>query len=343
MSNSISYGKFSISVFACAVFSIYSNFILIVSTSQAAEAKPEITNCMQEKILNAEDAMTLGDIRKQCQKTFTGIKKLETESHLEWRKRSQSVAWNNQFVLSVHKPNYVLLFAQNNETNEAPFAKQYPNEDTTLDETEVKFQISVKFPLALDLFERNDDIFFAYTNRSFWQLYQTKSGPFRETNHEPEIFYSLKTNWDFLGFNNKMVNMGFVHQSNGRGGTLSRSWNRIYALFVLEKNNWVLGFKPWYRISENAVDDDNPDIEDFMGNFELTGIYSAGNHTFSAMLRNNLDSTNNRGAIQIDWVFPLDKYIDGYVQYFNGYGESMIDYNYDQESIGVGVALTGWL
>ncbi|MFV2059836.1 MAG: phospholipase A [Gammaproteobacteria bacterium] len=341
MHNKIKQGRFSIVFFA--ILFIFINFNIAVVKLHAAEQQPKIEQCLQDKIVQADNTMTVGEIRLLCQKIVNDAGAKTTESNLERRQQFQSVAWENPFVLSVHKPNYVLILAKNSETNEAPFEKQYPNEDTNLDNTEAKFQISVKFPIALDLFERNDDIFFAYTNRSFWQLYRTTSGPFRETNHEPELFYSLKTNWNIFGLKNKMVNMGYVHQSNGRGGTLSRSWNRLYALFVLEKNNWVFGFKPWYRISENIEDDDNPDIEDFMGNFELTGIYTKGHHTFSAMLRNNLKSTDNRGAIQIDWVFPLDRYINGYVQYFSGYGESMIDYNYDQESIGIGLALTGWL
>ncbi|MFV1984447.1 MAG: phospholipase A [Thiohalomonadales bacterium] len=341
MYNKIKQGMFSVLVFMLVTLSL--NFIIIVNKTYAAEETPEIEQCLQEKIMQADNSMTVAELRLHCQKIVTGTDAgngtTEVTSNLEHRAQSQKAAWKNPFVISVHKPNYVLLFAKNKNTNEAPFEKQLPNEDTSLDDSELKFQISVKFPLALNLFERNDEIFFAYTNRSFWQLYKTISGPFRETNHEPEIFYSLKTKLNFF----KMVNMGFVHQSNGRAGTLSRSWNRLYALFVFEKNNWVLGFKPWYRISEKIEDDNNPDIEDYMGNFEFTGVYTKGHHTFSAMVRNNLKSTDNRGAVQIDWVFPLTKYFSGYVQYFNGYGESMIDYNYDQESIGIGFALSGWL
>jgi len=309
----------------------------------AAEIKSEIDKCIQIEMLQAGDSVTVGEVRERCGKKLTKSSKTIKETHIERRLYLEKSARDNPFVFSVHKPNYILLFAHNDKTNEAPFANQFPSEDTSMDDTEVKFQISAKFPLAVDLFEGRGDVYFAYTNRSFWQLYNDNSGPFRETNHEPEVFLTLKNDWKLLGFTNTFINIGIVHQSNGRAATLSRSWNRIYASFVFERDNIVIGFKPWYRIPEDESDDDNPDIEDYMGNFELTGIYKYDQHTFSAMLRNNLKSDDNRGAIQIDWSFPLTKHVNGYIQYFNGYGESLIDYNYDQESIGIGFALTSWI
>ena len=323
--------------------SIFLSFFLATHSVIAADNKSEIDNCMQSKILQADNNVTVDEIRQQCQKTLANVGETTKKSNIERRQQFEKVAWDNPFVISVHKPNYVLLLAHNEKTNEEPFKNEFPDEEIALGDDEVKFQISVKFPLALNLFDGQGDVFFAYTNRSFWQLYNTASEPFRETNHEPEVFYVLKNDWEFLGFKSNFVNMGLVHQSNGRRGLLSRSWNRIYALFVFEKDNLVLGFKPWYRIPESEGNDDNPDIEDYMGNIEFTTVYTKGRHTFSGMLRNNLQSSGNRGALQIDWVFPLSRYFSGYLQYFSGYGESMIDYNYDQQSIGIGFALTGLL
>jgi len=314
---------------------LYFSLILLSSISTGSIAGSDsVTQCIQKTTATSDDTVTVGEIKQSCNDT-------SDLTHVQMRLASQQIAHNNRYLLSTHKPNYILIFANNDMTNEAPFELQFPNSDTSLDDTEVKFQISAKYPLVKNVFG-DSTVFFAYTNRSFWQLYNENSAPFRETNHEPEIFLLMPTTLELFGFKNSFINLGFVHQSNGRAGTLSRSWNRIYASFLFERGDLLINFKPWYRIKEDDIDDDNPDIEDYMGNFELTGVYKLGNHTFSAMLRNTLDSNNN-GAVQLDWVFPFTKTLSGYIQYFNGYGESLVDYNYDQESIGIGVTLGGWL
>lgn len=304
--------------------------------------------CLVDSLAEAESQTTVGDIRKACRKKTAKSAQeqmlIPDDSVVAERLREEKATEDNAFVITPYLPNYILLAAYNTAgVNESPFEEAFPGKKTDLSDTEVKFQISFKFPLIKNLFGNNGDLYAAYTNRSFWQVYNTDSSPFRETNHQPEAWLRFYNGREFLGIRNVLNDIGVVHQSNGRSGSLSRSWNRIYARFVFEKDNLAFAIQPWYRIEESEDNDDNPDIEDYLGNFELKGAYKQGEHTFGFMFRNNLDFDRNRGAAQLDWSFPIHGHLRGYVQWFNGYGESLIDYKRNVNSIGVGIKLTDWL
>lgn len=243
------------------------------------------------------------------------------------------------FVLTPYKPNYILPITYNETPNNTPFDTSNYGE---LDNYEIKFQISIKFPIIDNLFGEQGSIQFAYTNLSFWQAYNKQaSSPIRETDHEPELFLIFENDWKLLGFKNRLIQLGFVHQSNGQSGTLSRSWNRIYADFIFEKGNYYLSFRPWIQVG-NTGQDDNPDIETYMGHGEFRAVYAGRKHILSVMLRNNFHSPNY-GAVEVDWSFPLSRRAKWFIQYFNGYGESLIDYNAPVNRLGIGIALTDWL
>lgn len=252
---------------------------------------------------------------------------------------------NNPFVITPHKPNYALVtYAES--PNQAPFDEF----NLDLQNVEIKFQFSVKIPLAREMFNDNGYLFVAYTQKAHWQMFNSgMSAPFRDTNHEPELFISFLTRQPFLGMTNRLVNLGINHQSNGRSGSQSRSWNRLYAEFILEKDHFYLSVKPWWRIPEeeksdpqDVTGDDNPDITDYMGYGEVTGLYELKRHRLGFMVR-NLFSNPYRGAVQLDWSLPLRNKVRGYVQYYNGYGETLLDYNFYSNRIGIGVMLIDWL
>jgi phospholipase A1 len=265
----------------------------------------------------------------------------EEASIIERRKREEQRARVSAFAITPHRQNYLFFVTYDSKPNKETY--EFAAQDVP-ERYEVKFQLSFKLLLWEKMFGRNGDLFLGYTQRSFWQFYdKTLSSPFRETNHEPEIFVKFDTDFNVLGLRHRLFLIGFNHQSNGRGEPLSRSWNRVYAEFVAERGNFVIALKPWYRIPEKEEDDDNPDIEKYMGYGELIAAYWLKGHVFSIMLRNNMRGDENKGAVEIGWSFPITHNIRGFVQYFNGYGESLVDYNDTSNRIGLGVMLNDWI
>ena len=241
--------------------------------------------------------------------------------------------------VTFHRSNYALVLSYNAFPNPAPLQAVDP--DKTLVKPEVTFQLSFKARLWRDIFGENLALWAAYTQRSFWQLYNfDDSSPFRDTNYEPELLLTLGTRLDLLGLNLRFVQAGVNHQSNGQSEPLSRSWNRIVANAGLERGPFSLLLKGWVRVPD--ADDDNPGMTQYLGCGESWGFYFLGRHRLGVMLRDNLNVRENRGALQVEWSFPLFAMMAGYVQYFLGYGESMLDYDHRVHRIGVGFILSDW-
>ncbi len=325
-------------------------FISIGSVTLASEKKVTMESCLAEMLSSAPDDMTIGELRTACSEKIgrSEIAAVEGEKPSALDKRLETDQENilKPFTIMAHKQNYILLGAHNFAGySEEEFVEFADDDDALPDDTEVQFQISIKTPLAIDLFDADIDIFAAYTVRSFWQLYNDeRSSPFRETNHEPEAWVQFHPDFEFFGFKN-LTALGFVHQSNGRSSNLSRSWNRVFANFIFNRGHFAISLKPWYRIQEDSEDDDNPDITDFLGHGEIRMAYKWDEHVFTFMSRNNIESGFSDGAVELGWSFPLwdFPYLKGYVQYFSGYGESLIDYDRYVNRIGLGLILTDLL
>ncbi|MCU0868544.1 MAG: phospholipase A [Burkholderiales bacterium] len=245
--------------------------------------------------------------------------------------------------LRTHQPNYVLPSRWSSDPNTTPTS---PTLGTIgplpLHDAETKYQFSFKTKLVQGLMGDRVDLWGAYTQQSSWQVY-ADSAPFRESNYEPELIATVRLPVTFGPVRLRMVNLGLVHQSNGRSLQLSRSWNRVYAQFGAEIGDFTLLVRPWWRIPEDRANDDNPDITRFVGRGDAWLLWRGGGHSLGLMVRNNLSTTTNRGAVQLDWRFPLYRNFKGYVQLFSGYGETMIDYNHRQDTVGIGFSLSDWL
>ena len=251
-----------------------------------------------------------------------------------------------------YRQNYLILRKTNspNARPGSPLADHNSFVPYDMDSGEAKFQLSFKADVGSQqhidfLGIKTFRLWIAYTQQSYWQIFNTRnSSPFRETNYEPELIATLGTG-NTAGL--KLINLGWLHQSNGRPLPESRSWNRLYLQGGWEwNNNTSFLVRGWKRISEKPEKDDNPDIVDYMGRFDLVARWEPmdKSQAIAVLLRNNLSGKPNRSFVQIDWATPV-KFGNAarvHAQITSGYGESLIDYNYRQTTFGLGFSFREW-
>jgi phospholipase A1 len=238
------------------------------------------------------------------------------------------------FGILPYRRNYILPLSHNDNPN-----RDLPPDLVPQDDLEIKFQLSFQVPVWENLIRDDLDVYFGYTQLSYFQAYnQDYSSPFRETAYEPELGLHWQPGLELWGWRLTDARLAVNHQSNGRSEPASRSWNRILGTLRLERGDLSVALRGWRRIEEDGDDDDNPDITDFLGYGELFLGYDLGRHRLGLMVRNPGD----HGAAQLDWSYPLTDHVRLYLQYFNGYGESLIDYDHASDRISAGFLFSEW-
>ena len=256
---------------------------------------------------------------------------------------------SKKFKIVAYKPIFFLLGNYTTDINNFPVSDNPLNsveEASNFSNLELKFQLSFKTRAIKNLFGKKigGDIWIGYTQASRWQLYSANiSRPFRETNYEPELMLIFPTAYSFLGIEGIFAGIGINHQSNGRSNPLSRSWNRIILQFGWENDSFSFLLKPWWRLQEDAIEDNNPGIENYVGRTEFLTAFSKGKHDISVVAKHSLrGGSRNRGSIQLDYAVNILDNLQIQAQLFHGYGESLIDYNHGQTTFGIGLSLLQW-
>lgn len=227
--------------------------------------------------------------------------------------------------------------------------------------TDAKIELSVRTKIAKGLFKSSDDdesdhdsLWFAYSQKSYWQVFNKElSRPFRSTDFEPEAIYIYPHQIGLpFGWNYRLTGAGVVHQSNGQSLPLSRSWNRAYVFGAAEKQLSPSSFlivqaKVWRRFRESATDDDNPGIENFVGRGEFLADWQINpRNSLGVTLKHSLRS-DAKGSARVDWMLapkssPSYSGLRYHVQLFNGYGDSLLDYNRRRTVLSLGLSLVDW-
>lgn len=256
------------------------------------------------------------------------------QSALDKRIHNENLIANNRFGIGFDQPTYILPFyyTGNPDQNIGPT----PRNQSIMKE-EFKAHLSLKFPIWPHIYGSTWSIGASYTQLSYWQVYN-KSQFFRETNYEPAVFVSdhYLPNW--------LISSGVVHESNGRGGMYERSWNRAYADLTFSGEHWMISVKPWILIFKaDSSELHNKDIAKYLGYERIVVAYKYARQEWSAMLRNSIESGFQRIGLELDYSFPIHGILHGYLQYFHGYGQSLIEYNQKTNSFGIGIALSNWI
>ncbi len=217
-----------------------------------------------------------------------------------------------------------------------------------------KFQISFRYRLFDDKgsWARKlpwiDDLYLSFSQTSLWDLNEL-SKPFRDSSYRPRLFYA---NPDLARASDGQVRFGIEtglgHESNGKDGDASRSYNMVYVrptLTVGDPDGLRFFVAP--LIHNYMGEDDNPDIADYRGYVDLLfGVGSKGGLDFWATLRKG--TRRNYGSAELNLSYPLSKLSGGdltgwlTLQYFGGYGESLLNYRDKLDSqlrLGIAVAL----
>lgn len=252
------------------------------------------------------------------------------------------------FIVRTYLPNFVLPVHLTSNVNRSPSSPSHPDGGYNPDykPAEAKLQLSLRAKVAENLLLPGADLWVAYTQRSLWQVWDSKdSSPFRSTDYQPEAIYVVPVpeQWGALpfGVNLRMLQLGLAHQSNGQSDPLSRSWNRMYVGAGFEYGDFgvLLRTNQRLRVQNN---DDNPDLVKFVGRNEISVGWAPGVSTVNLTWRTNF-SPVERGSLQLDWTYPVFAKqplgLRWYAQLFSGYGETMLDYNHKQTSVGFGLTL----
>lgn len=218
------------------------------------------------------------------------------------------------------------------------------------DEPAGKFQFSLKYRL-LDLGTVSPrwatrTIQFAYTQCSLWDI-GSESSPFHDTSYMPEVMFEALTpetdsrsNVNWLGFQ-----AGYKHESNGRDGPLSRSLDiaQLRAAVALGKlDGWhvIIAPKVWAYLNTS---DYNEDIEDYRG-YGTLQLIAGKNDGPTLSLSTWAGKDFDHASLQLDLnvpirmtMFDVKSYL--LIQYFNGYGENLRDYDQKSDTIRAGFAI----
>lgn len=201
--------------------------------------------------------------------------------------------------------------------------------------SDVKFQLSIRQIVTNSVLPLKTYLFFTYSQLAYWDIFQ-ESLPFRDLNFNPTLGVGK-----YLVHNNRYIGgiaLQLEHESNGKDGDASRSWNKIsFGSNLYFQRSWMIQTKLWIPIVDG---ENNKDIVKYKGWGFIGANYRYKDCYFGAVLTKR-GGWNLNHNLQLSMSYKHSKEANQYlfIEYYNGYGESLLDYNQFRHRIRVGFVI----
>ena len=201
---------------------------------------------------------------------------------------------------------------------------------------DVKFQLSIRQRLTQSVLPFKSFLYLTVSQKSYWNLYR-KSAPFRDTNFNPTLSLAkiIIRNNELKG----VASLSLEHESNGRDSLANRSWNMV----ALSASYF---FNPRFKIEGKIwapfwIAEENSDIVKLRGLGYVEFHYrSADERLWMSLQLNPRKKFGNLNTIfEVHYKVGPKANQYWFLQYYNGYGESMMDYNRCASMLRVGFSI----
>jgi hypothetical protein len=207
----------------------------------------------------------------------------------------------------------------------------------TRENTNVKFQISIAQRLTRSTLPWGTYLYLFYTQKVFWNVLEN-SMPMTDLNFNPGIGLAkpLFVKNRFIG----KLTMMLEHESNGRDGTASRSWNKVsLGANIMIDPAFTIHGKFWIPIIDGQ---NNKDILDYCGIYQTGMQFNTLNNRLGVavtLVKRRGWKLNYNTILELSYkLFPRDnQYL--FLQYYNGYGEGLLAYKEFHSTVRVGIVI----
>ena len=251
---------------------------------------------------------------------------------LEEKNVDVKVRYNADSVRAVlDKMPYFTLFRDNYFSGGIPLGTKPAGHNS-----DVKFQLSISQRLTKSKLPFDSYLFIQYTQKAFWDVFR-ESLPMRDLNFNPGIGLG-----HLIIRHNKYIGKAYLmleHESNGRDSIDSRSWNKITLSCALVLNdNWETQFKTWIPIIDG---ENNKDILKYNGIFQFAVNYRTCNKRLQigALITQRKAWFGFNTQLELSYKFNKRENQFFFIQYYNGYGENLLEYNQYKNMLRVGFVI----